>query len=56
MHATIDNNNPLYNKLLFSDGELSASEIYLSNSQANSGLAVLSACNTGFGKLKKEKV
>lgn len=51
MHATIDNNNPLYNKLLFSDGELSASEIYLSNSQAN--MAVLSACNTGFGKIEK---
>jgi len=51
MHAKIDNENPMYNKLIFSDGELSASEIYLSNTKAN--LAVLSACNTGFGKLEK---
>lgn len=51
MHAEIDNENPMFNKLIFSDGELSASEIYLSNTQAN--LTVLSACNTGFGKLEK---
>lgn len=51
MHAEIDNNNPLYNKLIFSDGDLTASEIYVSNIKAN--LAVLSACNTGFGKLEK---
>ncbi len=51
MHAEIDNENPMFNKLIFSDGELSASEIYLSNTKAN--LAVLSACNTGFGKLEK---
>ncbi len=51
MHAKIDNENPLYNRLVFEDGELTASEIYTSNSQAN--LAVLSACNTGFGKIEK---
>ena len=50
MHATIDNINPKYNKLLFSDGELSSAEIYLSEMRAR--LAVLSACNTGFGKLE----
>ncbi len=51
MHAEINNKNPLYNKLIFSDGELTSSEIYVSNIKAN--LAVLSACNTGFGKLEK---
>lgn len=51
MHAKIDNENPLYNSLLFEDGELTASEIYTSNSKAN--LVVLSACNTGFGKIEK---
>lgn len=51
MHAKIDNENPLYNRLLFDDGELTASEIYTSTSKAN--LAVLSACNTGFGKIEK---
>ena len=51
MHAEIDNENPMFNKLIFSDGELTSSEIYISNSKAN--LAVLSACNTGFGKLEK---
>jgi len=51
MHAEIEEKNPMFNKLVFSDGELSASEIYLSNTKAN--LVVLSACNTGFGKLEK---
>lgn len=51
MHAKIDNENPLYNRLLFEDGELTASEIYTSRSKAN--LAVLAACNTGFGKIEK---
>jgi len=51
MHAKIDNENPLYNRLLFEDGELTASEIYTSKSKVN--LAVLSACNTGFGKIEK---
>ncbi len=51
MHAKIDNNNPLNNSLVFSDGDLTSSEIYVSDIKAN--LAVLSACNTGFGKLEK---
>jgi CHAT domain-containing protein/tetratricopeptide (TPR) repeat protein len=50
-HAEIDNNNPLYNKLIFADGDLTASDIYLSDTRAE--MAVLSACNTGFGKLEK---
>ena len=51
MHAEINNNNPLYNKLFFTDNELTYSEISILNNKAN--LAVLSACNTGFGKLEK---
>ena len=51
MHAEIDNNNPEYSQLIFSDTILTSSEISLSRSRAN--LAVLSACNTGFGKLEK---
>lgn len=50
-HAEIDNNNPLYNKLIFADGDLTSSDIYLSDTRAK--MAVLSACNTGFGKLEK---
>ncbi len=51
MHAEINNNNPLYNKLFFTDNVLTYSEISILNNKAN--LAVLSACNTGFGKLEK---
>ena len=51
MHAKIDNEYPQFNKLVFTDGDLTSSEIYLSNTKAN--LTVLSACNTGFGKLEK---
>jgi len=51
MHAKINNEYPQFNKLVFADGDLTASEIYLSNTKAN--LTVLSACNTGFGKLEK---
>jgi CHAT domain-containing protein len=51
MHTEIDNINPMFNKLIFSDGDLTSSEIYVSESKAN--LAILSACNTGSGKLEK---
>ena len=51
MHARIDHKNPMFSKLEFSDGDLTSSEIYFSDSKAN--LVVLSACNTGFGKLEK---
>jgi CHAT domain-containing protein len=51
MHAEINRNNSAYNKLIFADGDLTSSEIYTSNNKAN--LVVLSACNTGSGKLEK---
>ena len=59
LHGEIDNKNPLYSKLHFSknakdtlnDGYLNVYEIY--NMSLNSQLAVLSACNTGYGKLEK---
>lgn len=53
-HAEIDNNNPLYSKLVFSkDSVLTASDIY--TLPINAELAVLSACETGFGKLEKSE-
>ena len=55
-HAIINDEFPLYSKFLFSnpptsldDGLLHTHEIY--NLNLNSDLAVLSACNTGRGKL-----
>ncbi len=58
MHTLINNENPLYSKLIFTpdvdkveDGLLNTYE--LSNMQLNAELVVLSACNTGFGKLNK---
>lgn len=56
MHALTEDENPLYSRLLFTpgadaenDGFLHAAELY--NMDLNAQLAVLSACNTGFGKL-----
>ena len=56
MHTVIDNENPLYSKLVFTpgadkkeDGLLNAYELY--NMDIGSCLIVLSACNTGCGKL-----
>jgi len=58
MHTIIDNSNPLYSKLVFTfnndtveDGMLNTFELY--NISLNSKLAVLSACNTGFGRIQK---
>ncbi|MEZ5197576.1 MAG: CHAT domain-containing tetratricopeptide repeat protein [Bacteroidales bacterium] len=58
MHALVNNADPLYSKLIFSqtnntleDDYLNAYEIYGLN--LNSSLAVLSACNTGFGIIKE---
>ena len=58
MHALVDDQNPLYSKLAFSppqdsieDGFLHTFEIF--NLNLNSDLVVLSACNTGSGKLQK---
>lgn len=59
MHAVINNENPLYSKLIFfkspgdtiEDGMLNASELV--NMELNAEMAVLSACNTGSGKMQK---
>jgi CHAT domain-containing protein len=57
MHTIIDNANPMFSKLAFSgadtvnDGLLNTHEIY--NLQLNSKLTVLSACNSGSGKVQK---
>lgn len=58
MHTIINNNNPLYSKLVFfhnadstEDGLLNTSELF--SMQLNADLAVLSACNTGTGKLEQ---
>ncbi len=57
MHALTNDKNPLYSQLIFSesadsaeDGNLYAYELY--NMQLNADLTVLSACNTGVGKLQ----
>lgn len=53
-HAEIDKINPLYSKLFFAqDSVLTASDIY--TLPINADLAVLSACETGFGKLEKSE-
>jgi len=59
MHTIINNENPLYSKLIFfkskadtnDDGMLNASELI--NMELHADIAVLSACNTGSGKMRK---
>ena len=58
MHAFVDEENPLNSKFIFTqsqdsaeDGFLHTFEIY--DMELNADLAVLSACNTGYGKLVK---
>lgn len=58
MHAVIDDEDPMYSKLLFAppqdtleDGMLHTFELY--NMNLNTQMVVLSACNTGSGKLQK---
>lgn len=59
LHGELNDSNPLFSRLHFSpnardttdDGYLNTYEIYSMN--LNSELAVLSACNTGYGKLEK---
>jgi CHAT domain-containing protein len=58
MHTIIDNEFPMYSKLVFSatkdttdDGFLNTYELY--NLDLKTPLLVLSACNTGYGKLMK---
>lgn len=53
-HGIVDNNNPMYSKLVFypekssRNNFLTTSELF--NMQLNADLAVLSACKTGYGK------
>jgi CHAT domain-containing protein len=58
MHALLNDQDPMRSQLIFSfegdtveDGRLNAYEIY--NLKIRSELAVLSACNTGIGKINK---
>ncbi|HYX05550.1 MAG TPA: CHAT domain-containing tetratricopeptide repeat protein, partial [Bacteroidales bacterium] len=58
MHTIIDDNNPLYSKLAFSqvqdsvnDNFLHTYEIY--NMKLNASLAVLSSCGSGYGKFQE---
>jgi len=55
-HGIIDNEHPMYSKLVFAadsvhdeDGDLYIWELF--NMEMNAEMAALSACNTGFGKL-----
>lgn len=57
-HAIVDDEHPMNSRLLFTvnqdsteDGDLYAWELY--NMELNAEMAVLSACNTGSGKLQK---
>ena len=57
-HAIVDDQDPLNSRLLFTisedtlnDGDLYVWELY--NMQLDAQMAVLSACNTGFGKLER---
>lgn len=57
-HAIVDDVNPMNSRLLFSqdndsidDGNLYAWELY--NMKLNAQMAVLSACNTGYGQIQR---
>ena len=58
MHTILDDNNPLYSKLAFTqvkdtanDNFLHTYEIY--DMKLNASLAVLSSCGSGFGKFQE---
>lgn len=48
-HACVNDEDPLFSKIFFSDTYLALTDIY--NLRLNADLVVLSACNTGTGKL-----
>ncbi len=50
-HACVNEENPMLNKIFFSDNSLTLFDFY--NTKLNTELVVLSACNTGFGKIQK---
>ena len=50
-HFWNDDRQPLYSRIALSDGFLQTYEIF--DAKLNAELAVLSACNTGLGKLRK---
>lgn len=58
-HSLVDDENPMYSKIAFTldekdslnDGYLHTFELY--NTHLNAEMAVLSACNTGYGKIQK---
>ena len=57
-HAEVDDDNPSFSRLLFQadsihDGQLTVAELY--NLPLRAHLAVLSACNTGTGKLRRSE-
>ena len=59
MHALVDDQNPMYSRLVFApdatdtleDSYLNAYELY--DMELSADLAVLSACETGYGKLEQ---
>ncbi len=50
-HFWNDDRQPLYSRIALADGVLQTYEIF--DAKLNAELAVLSACNTGLGKLRK---
>lgn len=50
-HACIDDENPEFSKIYFKEDYISNNDLY--NLRLNSDLAVLSACDTGSGRLAK---
>jgi len=52
MHGILNDEKPLYSKLIFANEEpIHAADLY--NTRLNADLAILSACNTGTGNIKK---